>query len=366
MKTGILLGSLNRGGTETLMLDVFKKTQPNQIALTGIYRKIGELENDFQLSGTEMHYLPVKKNIFSYILRLRRLIKQQNLSILHAQQPLDALYALLATLGKNLPILLTLHGYDFNNNFLDHVILKLILKRTTLNLYVSEHQKEYYRQKYALKPALQKVVYNGINFDKFKTTDGVNLRTELNINKNTLLLGTVGNFLPVRDPLTICRFLKLLNEQTPDFHFIFIGKKSASFPQIQEDCVEYCREHGLIDKVTFAGSRQDVPALLPQLDAFIYATDHDTFGIAVVEALAVGIPVFVNDWQVMKEITADGEYATLYKTKDEKDLLQKFMLFLQNKAAYINKAKQVSDIVRQKYSIEKHIENLNDIYEGKL
>jgi len=102
-------------------------------------------------------------------------------------------------------------------------------------------------------------------------------------------------------------------------------------PHLYDDCVNYCKQNGLEYKVLFLGSRTDIPQILDQLDAFVYATDHDTFGIAVVEAMAVGVPVFVNDWEVMKEITVDGKYATLYKTKDEKDLLREFMLFLQNK-----------------------------------
>ena len=78
--------------------------------------------------------------------------------------------------------------------------------------------------------------------------------------------------------------------------------------------------------------------------------------------MAVGIPVFVNDWDVMKEITGNGKYATLYKTKNENDLLREFMLFLQNKALYQAKANEASIFVRKQYSIEKHIEKLKKVY----
>jgi glycosyltransferase involved in cell wall biosynthesis len=109
--------------------------------------------------------------------------------------------------------------------------------------------------------------------------------------------------------------------------------------------------------------RTDVPHILAQSDAFVYATDYDTFGIAVAEAMATGIPVFVNDWEVMSEITEQGKYATLYKTKDEKDLLGKFMLFLASKNDYISKAQLAQQFVRSSYSIEQHIPNLMQQYE---
>ena len=362
MKAAILLGSLNRGGTETLMLDLCQNLKKIDFDALGIYRKGGVLEQEFL--NSDVHFIMLKpgKNMLKYIWKLRNLLLDNKIDVVHAQQPIDALYARLATLGTKIPVILTLHGYDFINSTLDWLILRIVLKTTSLNLYVSNYQKEYYRQKFKLKPHLQKVVYNGINLDKFETTAGANLRDELNLHKKTLLLGTVGNFVPGRDPMTICRFLKLLNEQQLDFHFIFIGRKSETFPHIYKECVDFCNHNNLSNRVTFAGAREDVPALLPQLDAFLYATDHDTFGIAVVEAIAAGIPVFVNDWEVMNEITEEGKLATIYKTKDEKDLLEKFMLFLQTRETYKQKTKQVSSIVRQKFSIEKYIENLKIVY----
>lgn len=69
----------------------------------------------------------------------------------------------------------------------------------------------------------------------------------------------------------------------------------------------------------FLGLWDDVPSLLATMDAFVYATRHDSFGIAVVEAMASRVPTFVNDWGVMNELTKGGRYATLYKTDDIED-----------------------------------------------
>lgn len=71
-----------------------------------------------------------------------------------------------------------------------------------------------------------------------------------------------------------------------------------------------------MDKVHFMGPRSDVPELLASWDAFLYSTDHDTFGIAVVEAIAAGLPTFVNDWEVMKlQITANWRTSTKPRTQ---------------------------------------------------
>ena len=380
MKIAYLLGSLNRGGTETLLLDVFRNASANQLDAIDIYRKSGVLESDFISSTVQLYKLPFQKNVFNYFFRLRRLLINQDIKQVHAQQPLDALLAWIATPGLDMKIILTLHGYDLQEGRLGKLILSFILKRTDTNIYVSNAQRAYYQEKYRLDENKQRVVYNGISFKKF---DGVKsatthsmtsshtmskediLRDELKLAPDTIFFGTVGNFNNVRDQLTICRFLKLLKKEDVSFHFVFVGKKVDNSADLYDDCVNYCRQNNLLENVSFLGSRDDVPGILSQLDAFVYATDHDTFGIGVVEAMAVGIPVFVNDWQVMSEITDSGKYATLYKTKDEQDLLRQFLLFLQDKTDFLTKAANASSFVRHKYSIEKHIEKLKQVYSDK-
>lgn len=376
MKVAYLLGSLNRGGTETLLLDVFRNAKRAGLEAIGIYRKTGVYEKDFLASGVEMQQLSTGKNPIQYLKRLRTAFINQNVTIVHAQQPIDAFYAYWATLWSDIKVILTFHGYDFNEKGLSRWILRFIIKRTDLNIYVSDTQREYYTIRYKLRHDKQKVVYNGISFDKFdyirgatlsrtpnKTSTKDDLRTELQLSNDILLLGTVGNFVPGRDQFSICRFLKILNDKDVDFHFVFIGKKSENSPQIYNQCYDYCQLNGLSEMVTFLGPRSDIPEILPQLDAFIYSTDHDTFGIAVVEAMAVGIPVFVNDWGVMNEITENGKYATIYKTKDEQDLLRQFLVFLQNRKLFQDKAEEAADYVRQKFSIENHIAELKMKYE---
>ncbi|MDO9153915.1 MAG: glycosyltransferase family 4 protein [Paludibacter sp.] len=386
MKIAYLLGSLNRGGTETLLLDVFRNAKKNNLDAIGLFRKTGVLEAEFLNSGVPINKLSVGNNLMGYLFRLRKFLIENNINIAHAQQPIDALYARIAGIGTGLKVILTLHGYDFNEANLGQKILKYIITHTEANIFVSDTQRQHYQEKYGLTYEKQHVVYNGVSFDKLNTTQQMtpsnqmvpspirsatssrelndNLRDELQLSTDTLLLGSVGNFVPCRDQLTLCRFLRLIHQQKVDFHFVFVGKRADNVPQLYEDCYNYCNQNKLLDKVSFLGSRNDVPQILSQLDAFVYASDHDTFGIAVVEAMAVGIPVFVNDWGVMKEITEDGKYATLYKTKDEGDLVQQFMLFLHDKSAYQAKAKEAARFVREKYSIEKHIEELMEVYSG--
>ena len=364
MKIAFLLGSLNRGGTESLLLDIFRQAPKTGLDIIGIYRKEGSLFEDFKHTGVNI-FQEYPRNHFDvfYFFRLRKLLKREKIKIAHAQQPLDAFYVYIACLGLKIKVVLTLHGYDHGYSRFSRSILKFMLKRTDLNLFVSKSQQTYYSEKYALKETKRlKVLHNGISFDKFRHFQHRSIREEFLIPEDYLLLGSVGNFNVGRDPLTICRFLNLLNKQQINFAFVFAGARNIKETRYMDDCINYGDEHALSSKVFFPGLRNDVPNLLSQLDAFIYSSDHDTFGIAVIEAMYMGIPVFVNDWQVMAEITEEGKHAALYRSKDEKDLLNHFTRFLANKEKFIQKAKEDAKWVEQKYSIEKHLDNLISAY----
>lgn len=372
MKIAYLFGSLTHGGAETMMLDVFRNASRNGLDAFGIYRKTGEYENAFKQSGLSVYKLSAKKNLIKYLYLLRKLIVNNEAAVVHAQQPIDALYAYIACRGTGIRIMLTFHGYEFNHSLTSLSIIRLIIKRTHCNIFVSESQRNYYTKKYHLHPDNQKVVYNGISFQKIavseinpenRTAASQNIRHELQISQDTFLLGSVGNFLPGRDQMTLCRFAKELKQKGIDFRLLLIGKRLDFAARLFDQCVDYCKDNCLTDNVIFSGLRTDVPLILSQLDAFVYATDHDTFGIAVVEAMASAIPVFVNDWEVMNEITDRGKYATLYKTKDENDLLEKILLFLKEKNEFFVKAVAANHYVRDVFSIEKHIADLRKIYE---
>ena len=173
------------------------------------------------------HLTPKSKTDIAYFVKLRMLLIRNDITIVHAQQPLDALYALIATVGTNIKVALTFHGYDMDAGKTDKTLIRWVIRHTDPNIFVSNSQKRYYHQQYRFKEENSVTVYNGISFDKLTPAKSNSWRAELNITTDTILLGSVGNFGAVRDQLTICKFLKLLNDNKINFRFLFVGKKKS-------------------------------------------------------------------------------------------------------------------------------------------
>lgn len=365
MKVAYLLGSLNRGGTETLLLDVFRSADKAPFSFVGIHRKGGAYRDDFY--ATQPVFLqcaPMHHNILSYIRRLRKCLQEQQVTIVHAQQYIDALYAKLATWGTGIKVVETFHGYDYATTRWEKILIQLSIRWSDAVCFVSNAQRQYYLRHYTFgNQEKTHVIYNGIDFSKLDVVSGplCDLPSKIAPASRGMKLAMVGNFVRGRAQSSLCQFLLRLAQEHIPYDFYFVGKRDEKEPWRYDQCVQFCKDNHL-EMVHFLGSRNDVPQILQQLDAFVYATDHDTFGIAVVEAMAAGVPVFVNDNEVMVEVTRGGEWATLYQTNNAEDLWLHFGTFIRNGDACKQQAQHIAQQVRQHYSIEHHLQQLYEVY----
>lgn len=372
MKVAYLFGSLNRGGTETLVLDVFRNAKKASFEMIGIHRKGGAYQDDFYSAGPKMvKCAPKRFGWIHYLLRLRHILQQEHVTVIHAQQSLDCIYARLATMGTGIRVVETFHSYDMGLGRYHKMIRALSILMADAVCFVSKAQRDYYEKTYGIKDAGKlHVIYNGIDLSKFDEVyeepefleEGKRYEVR---GKRTLRLCMVGNFVRGRSQMEVLKALAIVKSEelkVKSFDFYFVGKKREREGWRYDECVKYCEENGLMDHVHFVGGRGDVPAILQHMDGFVYASEHDTFGIAVVEAMANGLPVVVNDWDVMREITHDGEWATIYKTGDSEDCAKAIRNLLEHIEEEKERAKENAAKVRDEYSIEKHMERLEAVY----
>ena len=371
MKVAYLLGSLHRGGTETMVLDEFRNADKAPYVMICIHRKGGPYLDAYYAAGPKMiQCAPKRFGFVRYILNLRQILLREGATIVHAQQALDCVYAWFATLGSKTRVVMTFHSYDIGLNGFNKFIRRWAIRMADTVCFVSQAQRDYYIANYHIKQ-LDKlhVVYNGIDFSKF---DCIKPSEDLKFEKDRVKLCMVGNFVRGRSQMVICKALQLLQSQItneklqittlPSFDFYFIGRMDNAQAWRYDECVEYCNEH-LLENVHFIGARSDVPALLKSMDGFIYSTVHDTFGIAVVEAIASGLPIVVNDWVVMKEVCGvANEGIRYFKTDDARDAADKIAELLANLEKSRKVAAANAERVRNQYSIENHIMRLNEIY----
>lgn len=369
MKVAFFIGSLNRGGTETLVLDTLRKQASLPFENILIYRNEGDLSSSFRSTGVKMIRVKPGRMKLGYIHQLRKILRQEGVDILHTQTLLNAFLGLFCICFLRVKLVASYHG--FRTSFMGRLLTHPVMWFADACVFVSGFERQWYLRNTLFAPERRcHIIYNGIDFTKFierYPKPDFLLGHDFEFPCHCVSLAMIGNFVSVRSHYFLCQGIKRLHDEGIDgFQFYFVGKRSEAEPDKYDDCVRFCEENRLLDKVHFVGSRGDVPAILQYIDGFVYSSHRDTFGIAVVEALAAGVPVIVNDWGVMKEITNQGELACLYKTEDKDDFVKKMRLFLDCISDFRLKAQKNASIVREMYSIERHIENLYCLYKSLL
>lgn len=365
MKIAFFVGSLERGGTETLILDVVRNRADAPFDCVLLYRNEGNLSDDYRSTGVPMIRIKPRGLKIGYIARLRRVLRYEGVDILHTQTLLNSLLGLFCVCFSHIKLVASFHGFFLSLK--GRIFTHLVMWFSDASVFVSDYVRKWYLQQTMFAPTKRcHVVYNGIDFSKidkhYPTPDFLDKCVHFSLTKQTIV-AMVGSFVSGRSQLFLCKCIKRMQDEgIKGFHFFFIGNKSKAEPNLFDECVTYCQENELCDRVHFVGGRNDVPAILQHLDGFVYASNNDTFGIAVVEALASGTPVIVNDWDVMKEITNNGRIACLYKTQDIDDCVNKLKHFLCDISGYKLSAMTSMHIIRDKYSIGKHIQDLYSLY----
>lgn len=364
MKVALFLGALNRGGAESLVCDVLRRGNSLPFDVCCLYRKEGDYSEEFHGTRAQFIKVPRAGGMLRYLFALRKAVLKNHIDIVHAQTPSNALVCAFALLLTKVTIVTTFHGFPFSDA--PKLYRSLVYRRSRRIVCVSGYEKSVYEKKWNL-PARNKlcVVYNGIDFSKLDspTSDS---SSSIVTDKNVLNMIMVGSFRSGRSQYFVCEVANELRKKNIPFDLFFAGRREPSEPQRYDSCIEFCEKHGLTERVHFLGGRNDIPSLLRQMDLFIYASEHDTFGIAVLEAMASDLPVIVNDWAVIKEVSGDGKYATLYETNNLEDCLSKILAFIQKRATSSESLKEdysrISKKIRELYSIENHIHGLHGIY----
>jgi L-malate glycosyltransferase len=358
-----ILDSLNRGGAEMMALDVCRNARANGLDLTFLATGGGDLEDDFKRSGVDFIRLQRKRPIdLALVAQIRQIIYDRNIQVVHSHQPVEALHLYLATRGSNTKRVMTLHGV--NAGAKNQLALKFVLPRTHGCVVISND--------------LRNTVANSRNTDKNKKflviTNGVdpkrlefsnrNLRDELGIATDSFLLGMVANFSPVarKDQMTVCKALPQVFRAAPRAHFVFVGSRSATAPQLFDDCVRFCQREGISDRVHFLGKRTDIADVLRSLNVFVLSSEREGSPISVIEAMMMGLPTILSDIGALREVSNDAAYAQLFRTGDVDDLARKLIALVEKAEFRVHLGAQAQQWATENFSIRTHIANLIRFY----
>ncbi len=366
MRVLYYLDTLGRGGAEMQALDVCRNGGRIGLETTIVAGGGGSLEDEFADAGVEYIRLQRKFPVDLYLAsQLRKIIKERNIELVHGYQAVDGVHLYLASRGlKNIKRVLSFQGFIQDKR--NRVASRFLIPRMDANISVSRGLSKWLNEVDKLDTAKNfTVIYNGADPKRLQPT-GRSIKAELGLGREALLFGMVANFYrdPRKDQLTLCRSLPKVFADVPNSHCIFAGGIEQGAEDKMADCLNFCIENGLTDRVHFAGARSDVPDILSELDVFVFSSLHEGLPVAVSEAMLAGVPMIVSEIDPLLEATDGGDLAETFPVKDAAILGKRLSALLRNEERRNDLAQKALSYAEANFSINAHLGELKKLYDS--
>jgi N-acetyl-alpha-D-glucosaminyl L-malate synthase BshA len=226
----------------------------------------------------------------SLAVKIREVAEQYRLDLVHVHYAIP--HAASAFLAKEmlkprrLPTMTTLHGTDITLVGIMpsyYEITRFSIDKSDAVTAVSEFlRRETVREFRTERPI--EVIHNFVDTELFQPKASCAARDRLSPNGEKVLMH-ISNFRKVKNLPVLLKVFQEVQQHVPArLALVGDGPERESTERQAEDM-------GIIDRVDFLGDQEFVAELLPAADVFVLPSQHESFGLAALEAMACGVPV---------------------------------------------------------------------------
>jgi glycosyltransferase involved in cell wall biosynthesis len=222
---------------------------------------------------------------------------------------------------------------------------------------VSEAVAESLRQNGVIEPSKITVVHNGIDVDRFNPHVA---------DARPLLIGTVGHLAPIKGHDIFVRAAALISRRRPEVRFAIFGEDKSPDMSNRSSLESLIAELGLNRIVDMPGWQDDMPAVLSSLTLFVSAARSEPFGLAIVEAMAAGLPVVGTASEGAREIIEDDVTGRLVPVDDADALAHAINDLLDDPLERKRLGRNAAHAARERYSLARMASDTERVYREVL
>ena len=202
------------------------------------------------------------------------------------------------------------------------------------------------------------LIHNGIDLDRFYPRSNNNeFKKKLGINSETRLIGTVGRMVTEKGQIYLIEALKYLQPEVTNLKCLFIGEG----PMLQK-LKEKAKALGVADMCIFPGVFREIEYIYSLLEVFVLPSLREPFGLVLLEAMAMEIPVVATATGGPLDIIQSGINGFLVPARDAEALASNIQLLLLNRAMTAAIAQSGRITVQRNFNVQETIHQLDNIY----
>lgn len=369
-----VIETLALGGAERLLGHVIKGLDCEKFSLTVVclYGDI-KIPEAFGSGGFRVYSLGIKSpyNWPAAMIKLLALMRGEHFDIVHTHLFFANIYARIAARICGVKVIITtLHNPDYSfedNGRLTYKLRKFIDKfsgKLCNNCFiaVSEFVKRDFQGQLGFENI--KVIYNCVDSSRSGGFDKERLRRkrrELGLSPEDTVILNVGRLHAQKGQGYLLEAFSAVRGILPGCKLLVIGQG-----RLEQELKLKADALGLGRSVSFLGGRDDIPEIMSASDLFVSYPVYEGFGIAMVEAMSLGLPVVASGIDTFSEIITDGSDAIIVEKENPERLAGAIVSLLKDKNKMFYLGQNAAKTAKEKFDISVHMRKLEGLYLGAV
>ncbi len=296
------------------------------------------------------------ENFLSLVREGRRLVKAHGIRLIHANSGAPNQWMIPVARMERIPIVAHLHAiYDLRGRCifgLHHASRVLGVSFETIHGLRDD----------GVDPRRARVVHNGIDVDRLGAGDATRLRRELAIGDEVVVIVGVGSLIPRKGFHVLIRAFASLHAERPATALLIVGDGPE---RSRLDALT--RELGLERTVHLLGERGDVGAIFRDAaDIAVSASFEEAFGLAVMEAAAMGIPLVATRVAGTAEVVEENETGIIVPPNDAGALCAEMRRLVDDPDLRTQFGEAGRALIHEDFTIQRNVSSICAIYETLL
>lgn len=335
--------------------------------------KIGAMKAELESMGVRLYHVPVPRKVTAVSSILKsiqiscKLMNTERYELIHCHSPIGGMICRLAnrfskSYGKA-KMIYTAHGFHFykgapKKNWLFFYPVERFCSRYT-DVLITINQEDYALAKRKMKAKRVEYV-PGIGIDLNRLAAFPQERQVLcdclGIPTDSVLMLSVGELNENKNHSSVVKVL----DQLPKNYYYLICGQGVSHPMLEA----LAREHGCEDRLHILGYRDDVISIVKSCDLFVFPSKREGLSVALMEAMACGMPCVASDIRGNCDLVDDGAGGMLLKTEAFGQELVERLKKIEDISAYKKNCGQINKQKVNMFSREIVGKRMAEIYGG--
>lgn len=356
-----IMGKWVGGGVESVIMNYYRHLDHSKVQFDFICDEDSTRipYDEIKKLGGRVFLVPKYQNLPKYLKALERLFKENQYRIVHSNINTLSVFPLYAAKKAGVPIRIS-HSHSTSNpkewkrNLIKN-ILRPFSKRYATDYFACSEKTGIY-QFGKRKSKLVKIIPNSIDIEKFKfrSKDRQEIRAELGIEEDTIVIGHIGRFVETKNHQFIIHSFSKLHQKNPDTKLILIGDGP-----LLEKTRKTVRDLGLEESVLFLGRKENIAPYYSVFDIFFLPSLYEGMPMSGIEAQVSGLKCIFSS--SFSKDTAIIPGNVLFLSNEDKESLINGVEYFNNQ---IN-SREVPLKEIEKVDIEKNTPILQSMYNKK-